>query len=212
MKKISLLLFSGLFLLEGFSQPRVIKSKLSKIFFGINLPTTRFDVREKLNSNNNLFGYEEYNYSNTDYDDLQAYFTSNPILSYTQNAMKKSISVPFKKDNDKSEIMQMYFYYQLSDIIFSRKQLDEIIKIFTPISYKIIKDNKYENDDRNGKKIGEVYFIYSSVNSYKKNENFIIIFFEYRKIENIIEKNHTYELPNGEYCFLDITVFSDRIY
>ena len=125
MKKISLLLFSGLFLIEGFSQPIVIRSKLSKIFFGINLPTTRFDVREKLNSNNNLFGYEEYNYSNTDYDEFQASFKSNPILNYTQNSIKKKVSVPFKRASDKSEIMQMSLWYRMADIVFSRKQLDE---------------------------------------------------------------------------------------
>jgi hypothetical protein len=119
MKKINLLIFFGLFLLEGFSQTSVIRSKLSKIYFGINLPITRFDAREKLNSNDKLFGYKEYNFSNTDYDEFQAYFTGNPFLSYTQNAITKSISVPFKKVNDKSEIMQMYFYYNLSDIIFS---------------------------------------------------------------------------------------------
>jgi hypothetical protein len=35
--------------------------------------------------------------------------------------------------------------------------------------------------------------------------------FEYKIFNNIIEENHTYEIPNEKYYLLDMMVFSDRI-
>ncbi len=213
MKKIILLLFTCLFLLNSYSQPLLIKKELSKIFFGVNLPITRFDVREKLNSNINLYNYKEISYPVTDFEDqIEVDFKNNPILSYTQSSINKSVSVPFKKGYDKSTMMSMSLWYKLSDISLSRNQFDEMIKIFKPISYKIVKENRYEDDDSNKKKIGEVVFIFSSPNSFNKFENCILILFDYFKEEHKIEPNHIFEIPNGEYIKLDLTLFSSRIY
>jgi hypothetical protein len=84
----------------------------------------------------------------------------------------------------------MTLWYKLSDVSLSRNQFDEMIKIFKPISYKIIKENRYQDDDSSKKKIGEVVFIFSSLNSYKKNENFITILFDYYKEEHKNEENN----------------------
>ena len=207
MKKFNLLLLSVLFVINCYSQPSLIKKEISKIFFGVNFPLTRFDIREKFNGSINLFDYKELNYSNTDYDDCEVKFKNNPVLSYTQSSVDKYFSVRFNKGYDMGEFISLYMYYKIKDVTFCRNQLNELIKKFKLISYKVDKEDKYENDDINKKKIGENYFIYSTLSNYKKNNHCIFLDFVYRKVDNPYKENTTYTTPNGEYYIIRLTTY-----
>lgn len=210
MKKIKLLF---IFILVGvitYSQPSVIKNKLSQIFYGVDFPLTRFDIREKFNSSINLYEYKEIEPSNYDYDNVGVKLKNNPILGFTQKSTNKYLDVSFKKGYDRSDLISMYLWYKIEDVNFSRNQLNELIKIFKPISYKIDKQDVFEENNKNNK-IGEDYFIYSTQSNYNRNNHCIRLSYVYFKENHIINQNSTYELSNGEYYWLTIVVLSNNI-
>ena len=211
MKKIIFLFFLIFVVLNLYSQPSLIKKQLSKMFFGVNFPLTRFDVREKFNSSINLFEYKEWIFPNSDYDDYMVKFKNNPLLSYTQSSTDRSISVNFKNGYDKSNNISMDMWYKIQDVSLCRNQLNEVINLFKSISYKVIEQDRYEDDDQNKKKIGEEYFIFSTLSNYKKNNHCIIISFDYHKVDNPYKENTTYTTPNGEYYSVYVFTKTDRI-
>lgn len=211
MKKLSLsIILIICFILNSSSQPSLIKTQISKIFFGVDLPITRFDLREKLNSSINLYNYKENEYSNTDFDGIEVKFKSNPVLGFTQSSIDKIIRCNFKKGYDRSEVISMDLWYNIKDITYSRSQINEIINKFKSISYKIEKEIKYDDELRKNK-IGEDYFIYSTLKNYNNNNHYLRLSFSYFKENHKDEQNVIYELPNGDYIFLTVVVLSNYI-
>jgi hypothetical protein len=210
MKKVYLLLLTCSFIINGYSQPSVIKNKLSQIFYGVDFPLTRFDIREKFNGSNNLYEYKEIEPSNYDYDNVEVKLKNNPILGFTQKSTNKYLDISFKKGYDRSDLINMSLWYKIEDVNFSRNQLNEVIKIFKPISYKIVKQDVFKENNKSIK-IGEDYFIFSTQSNYNRNNHCIRLSYVYFKENHIVNQNSTYELSNGEYYWLTIVVLSNNI-
>jgi hypothetical protein len=208
MKRVYLTYVFLLLVFTSFCQPTLIKNKVSQIFYGVTFPITRFDIREKFNSSLNLYDYEEYDISNTDYDVVDVKIKNNPILGYTQSSINKKIKVEFKKGYDRSNIISMSLWYKIENVSLSRNQLNELVKIFKPISYKIEKQDSF---DDNNNKIGEDYFVYSTKSNFEKNKHCIFFNLEFRKEEHKIEKNVTYQLPNGDYYWIKFMYNNDYL-
>lgn len=173
---------------DCFSQISKSKSKVEEIFFGFPKSSEKFDIKLIINSSENFYDYWE---SKTSEGSVSVSFEENPFMSFLGS--KNNIMLIFK-ENKKYDQLALTSDYRPSDITKCQKQLDEILNIFGPISYKTFKSTS-----QNGKNdlIGRGYSFYSSSNSILKKKSYLSI---------TIRENY-----KGDYVF-DIHYFPSNLY
>ncbi|WP_276360381.1 hypothetical protein [Daejeonella sp. H1SJ63] len=171
-----------------FSQITNIKSKINDIFFNFPKSSEKFDIKLIVNSSENFYDYWE---SKTSNGSMSVSFEQNPLMSFLGS--KNNIML-ILKENHKYDQLALTSEYSSNEASKCQKQLEEVLNIFDPISYKTFKSvSENENNDL----IGRGYSFYSSSSSLLKKKAYLSL--------SIIENY------KGNYVF-DIHYFPSNLY
>jgi hypothetical protein len=169
MKKFSILLSLIVTFQLGFGQISAIKKNLKELYFEISIPTTKYDLRKLLNSNENFKNINEHTINKR--ESISVNFNKNNKLSYTGNSVERQFDFWFYKESDINYCAVLSLYYLPENLVECTKQYNELIGFFKGISFK----TKKAPDMLNGNKIGELNYYYSSLKSEQSNNAYLII-------------------------------------
>ena len=163
-KQLMIFLIIAISATNCYSQITSIKSKINDIFFSFPKSSEKFDIKFIINSSENFYDYWE---SKTSNGSMSVNFEQNPLMSFLGS--KNNIML-ILKENHKYDQMALISEYSSNDATKSQKQLEEVLNIFRPISYKTLKS---VSENGNNDLIGRGYFFYSSSSSFLKKKSYL---------------------------------------
>ncbi len=109
----------------SFGQITKIKQQLKQVFFELDIPSTKYDVRKMLHSSDNFFDLSESTLG--DYDMMDATFTNNLKLSYISNATRRLIQFWYYKGTDNIHSFSYDIHYKTKYVENCSQQSKELI-------------------------------------------------------------------------------------
>ena len=172
MKKTTLLLVIYFIALSGFAQITAIKKQLSELYFEINFPVSKYDIRKLMNSEN----FSKFSEGNIKANDvLISNFNYNYKLQYYRQAYEKQFTFWFSKGTDKNYCTGIDLRFSEMDKSYAYKQYDELISFFKNISYK----TTVVGDRDEGTNTEQYYYFYSSAAATQKSLAYMIVKIRY---------------------------------
>ncbi len=155
-----------------------IKKNLKELFYEINFPTTKYDLRKMINSNENFSNFFEANPDNK-YDIFHAAFSKNYKLSYISKAKDRQFDYWFYEGTDKNYCVGLVLKYSPENVEECSKQYNELAGFFKGFSFKTEQIPFLVEET----KVGDLLYLYSSTKSYHDNNPYLIISMRYVEFE-----------------------------
>lgn len=132
MRKTVLLLFPLLLCISvstqlAYGQISSIRKNIKELYFEIDFPISKYDLRKKIHSNENFYNISESKYEKSDV--IMGDFTQNYKLSYTRNA-DRFIVFWYEDGSDENYCTSIELDYNFKNIAEATKQFNEIIGFF----------------------------------------------------------------------------------
>lgn len=175
MKKLVLVLLILSISFNCLSQITLIRKQLKELFFELDFPISKYEVRKYLRSDN-YWNFTEINL-NDKHDVLYGSFIQNYRLGYCKYSDERQLDFWFKKSTDQNYCIGIELRFLESEQEKAFLQLDEIINLFRPISYKI----EIVGKKNLGKDTNYWMYFYSSANSFNQKKAYLTLNLKYVK-------------------------------
>src|SRR5450759_645273 len=103
-----------------------IKKNLKELYYEISFPTSKYDLRKMLNSNDNFSNIFERN-QDSKYDIIDGDFSKNYKLSYLSRAKARQFDFWFYKGTDKNFCAGLELHYSPENVEEGSKQYNELV-------------------------------------------------------------------------------------
>lgn len=167
MKNILLITFM-LTVISNATGQNAIEKQIRELYFEFEFPTTKYDVRKIMHSNEFISNVNESSYNGMEL--IQGSFTKNFKLSYYGSAYQKILNVWFKEGTDDLYAILLELQYSAVNVGDANKQFAEVENLFSKISYKKERTPISFKEE----KIGEQVYLYSTSYKFINSEAFLV--------------------------------------
>lgn len=171
MKKTVVLILLCIYAISSSAQISAIKKQLCELYFEISFPSSKYEIRKLMNSDN----FTTFSEVSFEKDVLTALFKDNYKLQYYKTSNHRSFDYWFQKNSDVNYCVGLELRFLEVDESFANKQYYELISFFKDISYK----TTIVGDEITGTDAEQYYYFYSSASAVQKKLSYLIVTIKY---------------------------------